>query len=152
SYFRGESEVAIRELEHAVKLSPQSIAARALLAASFVDYGQWERSGQLIRELDQLAPASPEDYLFKGLARESHSPGLGIRDLDEGIRRRDSPLGRALRGTARANRALDTAQVHDAEAALADANAAWGMLPDNPLVVSARIYAHVIASGIYQEA
>jgi hypothetical protein len=47
---------------------------------------------------------------------------------------------------------LDTAQPHDAEAALADANAAWGMLPDNPLVLSARIYAHVVAAGIYQEA
>jgi hypothetical protein len=32
-----------------------------------------------------------------------------------------------------------------------DANAAWGMLPDNPMVLSVRIYARVVAAGIYQE-
>src|SRR5262249_18019422 len=38
------------------------------------------------------------------------------------------------------------------EAALADANAARGMLPDNPFVLATSLDARVIAAGIYQEA
>src|SRR5262249_31582414 len=78
--------------------------------------------------------------------------GLGLADLDEGIQQRDSPLGRALRAFARANRAIDSGRRQDAEAALTDADAARGMLPDNPLVRYASLYARVVAAGIYQEA
>jgi hypothetical protein len=47
---------------------------------------------------------------------------------------------------------MDTAERKYAEEALADANAARGMLPDNALVLSANLYARTIAAGIYQEA
>src|SRR5262249_20749668 len=101
----------------------------------------------------QLSPSSPEDYLFKGYARElNETGGLGLVDLNEGIQLRDSPVGRALRTIARANRAIDSRQRQDAEAALADANAARGMLPDNPLVLYASLYARLVAARIYQDA
>src|SRR5262249_13880945 len=97
-------------------------------------------------------PASPEDYLFSGYERGLHDPRLGLADLNEGILRRDSPLGRALRAIVWTNLAMDSGQRQDVEEALADANAARGMLPLNPLVLSVSVKARVIAAGIYQEA
>src|SRR5262249_31430089 len=56
AYFRQDAEGAIRELEQAVKLLPESVAARALLAMAYSDNGQPERSEQLILEMQRLAP------------------------------------------------------------------------------------------------
>jgi tetratricopeptide (TPR) repeat protein len=151
AYFSSDLERAISELEQAVKLMPESIVARALLVASFLDFGHYERAGELIHELKKLTPASPEDYLFKGFAREAYAPRSGVEDLDEGIRRRDSPLGRWLRASTRANLAADTGKVEQAESALADANTALAMLPNEPEVLATRVYACVVAAGIYRE-
>jgi predicted Zn-dependent protease len=154
AYFRQDLESAISELEQAVQLLPESVAARALLAMSYADSGQPEKSQQFIHQMEALSPSSPEDYLFRGCARDQFYElgGVGLADLNEGIRQRDSPLGRALRTIARANRAIDSGQRQDAEAALADANAARGMLPDNPLALYASLYARLAVAGIYQEA
>jgi tetratricopeptide (TPR) repeat protein len=101
----------------------------------------------------RLSPSSAEDKLFKGYAREVNElGGSGLPDLDAGIQQHDSPLGRALRAFARANRGVDSGQRRDAEAALEDANAARGMLPENPLALYVSLYARVVAAGIYQEA
>jgi hypothetical protein len=153
AYFRQDVKGAINDLEQAVKLLPDSVAARALLAMAYADESQFEKYEQTIVAMAALSPSSPEDYLFKGYASEQNEPGgLGLADLNEGIKRRDLPLGRALRTIARANRAVDSGQQQDAEAALADANAARGMLPDNPLALYASVYARVVAAGICQEA
>jgi serine/threonine protein kinase len=153
AYFRQDIASAISELDQAVKLLPESLAARALLAMAYGDAGQGEQFDQLIVEMAQLSPSSPEDYVFKGYARELNEPGgLGLADFDEGIERQDSPVGRALRTIARTNRAADSGRRQDAEAALADANAARGMLPDNPLVLYASLFARLVACRAYQEA
>jgi serine/threonine protein kinase len=152
AYFRQDTEGAIGELEQAVKLLPESIAARALLAMAYADNGQEERQGQLSQEMERLSPSCPEDYLFRGYARESNEPGRGLADVDEGIRQRDSPLGRALRAFVRANRAVDAASPQDAEEALADADAARGMLPTNQLVLYTSVYARLAAAAVYREA
>jgi tetratricopeptide (TPR) repeat protein len=152
AYFRGDAEAAIKELKQAIKLLPESVAARALLAQAYTDYGQQERGEQVILEMQQLSPTSPEDYLFRGYARELFEPGTGVPDLDEGIRLRDSLLGRALRAIARSNRAIETASREDTEAALSDANVARSMLPNHPLVLQASVYARLVAAGYYQVA
>jgi serine/threonine protein kinase len=152
AYFRADAKSAINELEQAVKLLPDSVAARALLLMSYGDYGQAERCEQLLREMEHLSPSSPEDYLFKGYARQFQEMGEGLADLDEGIRRRNSPLGRALRAFVRANRAIDSAKRQDAEDALVDAEVARGMLPDNQMVLSVSVFARLVAAAIYQEA
>src|SRR5262249_40293034 len=103
-------------------------------------------------EMEHLRPSAPEDYLFKGYARDVNEPGLGLPDLNEGIQRWDSPLGRALRAFVWANRAIDSAKRQDAEEALADATAARGMLPGNPLVLYTSLYSRLVAAGIYQDA
>jgi serine/threonine protein kinase len=153
AYFRQDVPGAISELEQAVELLPESVAARALLVTAYGDENQLEKVERFAREMVQLSPSSSEDYLFRGYASEVIDlGGLGLADLDEGIRQRDSPLGRALRAIAWASRAVDSGRRPDAEAALDDATAARGMLRDNPLVLFASLYARVVAAGIYQEA
>jgi serine/threonine protein kinase/tetratricopeptide (TPR) repeat protein len=152
AYFRQDVESAISDLEQAAKLLPDSVAAHALLASAYADKGALEKCEGVIRDMAQLSPSSAEDYLFRGWARENNEAGHGFADLDEGIWLHDSPLGRALRALARANRAMDTGRPEDAEAALDDANAAHGMLPENPLVLLANVYTRVVAAGIYHDA
>src|SRR5207249_3265489 len=75
AYFRQDTGSAIRELEQAVKLLPENVAARALLAMSYADFGQPERSTQLSQEVHQLSPMTPEDFLFRAYARQLNEPG-----------------------------------------------------------------------------
>jgi tetratricopeptide (TPR) repeat protein len=151
AYFRQDAEAAINQLQQAVKLLPQSVAARALLALSYGDFGQPEKYEQVCLEMQQLTPVSPEDYLFKGYARELYEPGQSLPDVNEGIRRHDSPLGRALRAIVRSNRAIDSGRPEDSEEAIADAAVAHALLPDNQLVLYANAHARLVAAGLYQQ-
>ena len=151
AFFRSDTAAAIAELEQAARLLPDSVAARVLLATAYTDNGQYERYEQLVREAEQLPATTPEDYLFRGYSRQGNEAGQGLPDLNEGIRRGDSPLGRTLRAIVRANRAIDVADHREAEGAVADADAARGMLPDNPFVVYASLYARLAAAGCYQD-
>ena len=152
AYFRDDVVAAISELEQAVKLLPESVTGRALLSVSYTDFGQFDRGVQMFLEMEKHHPSSPEDYLFRGYVYEYLDAGQGLEDLNEGLRQRDSPLGRALRTFALSNRALDRADKKDAEAALADANLARGMLPNNPLALSASLYARTVLAALYAEA
>jgi serine/threonine protein kinase len=150
-YFRGDSRRAMDELEQAVQLLPESCTARAILCLCHNDYGSWSRSTHLLNELRRLVPESPEDYLFKGYACETCEPGTGMEDLDEGIRQRNSALTRALRGIARTSRAQDTGKQADIDGALEDIAVARAMLPKNAFVLSANIFARIVAAGLYTE-
>src|SRR5262249_17280937 len=129
-----------------------SVSARALLAMASQDSSQYGRSDEIILEVIRLSPTSPEDYLFRGYALEMHGVSQGLADLNEGLRRHNSPLGRALRAFVLANRAQDTGRRRGAEAAVADASLARGMLPTNCLALTASLYARTVAAGLYQEA
>src|SRR5262249_32576325 len=125
AYFRSDSEDAIRELEQAVNLLPQSVAARALLAIVYDGQGQYTSTVQKVREMEELLPVSAEDYIFKGYAKElTDHGGAGVADLNEGLRLRDSPIGRAFRAFVLCNRAVDTADKTQLEIALDDAKTA----------------------------
>jgi pentatricopeptide repeat protein len=150
-YFGGDSGRAISELEQAAKLLPDSVAAVALLSASYSRSGQWERADQLFDQMIRLSPSCPEDYLFKGLAQEAVGDG-GLATITEGIRRSDSPLGPFLRARPRSNQAFDTRNLKEAEEALKDIEAARRLMPDNALVVRDSIVCREIAAVIYQEA
>jgi serine/threonine protein kinase len=156
AFHRGDMEAAIQHLEQAAKLVPVgqggAVAARAMLAVACLKSFRFRQSRfvELWRELEQLAPISPEDYLFKGLLEAQSNPERGLRTLDEGIRRHDSILGRATRLEARANRAMLTGKVDDAELALEDAQVARGMLGGNTLVLARSVFAHLVAAGAYE--
>jgi tetratricopeptide (TPR) repeat protein len=152
AYFRQETETAVSELEQAVKLLAESVAARALLVASYSDYGQSERFVPFYLELKNLAPVSDEDFLFKGYCLGLLDPLDGLPELNEGIRRHDSPLGRALRAMVCLKHAEQTGNIESAEKALADAAVARGMLPDNQFVVYVHLHARLVAAALYQEA
>jgi tetratricopeptide (TPR) repeat protein len=128
------------------------VAARSLLIASYVDYGQGEHAGPLFVGLKDLPPVSDEDFLFKGFCLGFVDTFAGLPELNEGLRRHDSPLGRALRAAVWMEHADHTGSLESAEKALADAAVARGMLPDNQFVVYVHLYARMAAAALYREA
>jgi len=154
AFHRGDEAKAIQHLEQAVHLIPVgksgAVAARAMLAIAYLNSFEFSRFLGLSNELDPLAPITPDDFLFKGLLETWLHPARGLQMLDEGIRRHDSVLARATRLEARANRALVTGKVEDAELALEDAQVAQRMLAGNALVLARNVFAHVVAAGVYE--
>jgi hypothetical protein len=158
AFHRGDMEPAIAHLEQAVKLLPEgesgAVAARALLWLAYSGARHGAKLDDWYRQLESLSPITPEDYLFKGLVEASfmvlHGPGF--QDLDEALRRRpDSSVVRVIRAEARANRAMDSGDLRDAELALEDAQVARAMLPSNPLALARSVYAQIVAAGIYAD-
>jgi len=152
AFQRGEYDDAARRLQEAVALLPDSVAARSLLAASYVATGWWEKYEEVLDELEKLTPESAEDYLFRGLAESYLDPVRGRRSLDEAIRRRKLPAAFIVRAEVCTNQAVDSGDIHDADAAVADALLACQMLPENPAALLASLNAHLIAAGLYEDA
>jgi serine/threonine protein kinase len=147
-YFRGDYPSAIKQLEQAVDLMPESVAARALLATSYILNGQQELGWQVRREMERLTPSTPEDYLFKGDAQGME----GLANLNEALRRRpDSPLAHALLAAQLANWAFDTRNLAEVEDALREIEAARILAPEHPKILNVSILSRVIAAVIYQE-
>ncbi|MFO0915141.1 MAG: CDC27 family protein [Pirellulales bacterium] len=90
--------------------------------------------------------------MFKGYVLEQGEPRSGLSDIQEGLRRRNSPIGRALLTFALINRAIDTGNPADVEEAIAEANVAERMLPNNSLVLYVSLYARLVAAASYKEA
>ena len=97
-----------------------------------------------------MVPSSPEDCLFKGQVEALIRPEAGLWLLDEAVRRRNSVIARGVRCEARANRALASGEVRDAELALEDGVAARAMLPDNTFALASSVYAQLVAADIYE--
>jgi serine/threonine protein kinase len=154
AFHRGDMGLAIQHLEQARRLLPVgqdgAVAARAMLALAYLNAFRFARFTELWKELDQLSPITPEDFLFKGLLMATSNPERGLQTLDEGIRRHDSILARATRLEARANRAMFTGKVNDAELALEDAQVARSMLGGNALVLARSVIAHLVAATCYE--
>jgi serine/threonine protein kinase/tetratricopeptide (TPR) repeat protein len=154
AFHRGDEAKAIEHLEQAVQLIPAgetgAVAARAMLAITYLNSFEFTRFVALSSKLDPLAPITPDDFLFKGLLETSLHPERGMQMLDEGVRRHDSVLARATRLEARANRALITGKIEDAELALEDAQVAQRMLAGNALILARNVFAHLVAAGVYQ--
>src|SRR5262249_17907831 len=113
--------------------------------------GQTARMEQLWRDLDQMAPSTPEDFLFKGQAEALINPEGGLPAVDEAVRRRNWVIARVVRTEVRADRALYSGEARDVEVALEDVAAARVMLPENPYVQALSVYAKLVAAGIYED-
>ncbi len=152
AFHRGEHDEAVRQLQRAVEELPESVAARALLAAAYVAAGWWEKYEPALEELEKLSPQSAEDYLFRGLAESYLDPLRGRQSLDEAIRRRRLPAAFLVRAEVCTNQAVDSADLRNADAAVADARIARELLPDNPAALLVSLNAHLVAAGLYEEA
>jgi tetratricopeptide (TPR) repeat protein len=149
AFYRGDLKTAQDHLEQAVKLMPESVAARAMLALAYHDSGQASRFVQVSREIDRLKPRTPEDFLFKGQVELHYDPERALQTLDEAIRRRDSSVARSVRMEARASHALYTDDPDIAEGALQDAQVAKAMLKGNPVALARSVQAHLVAAGVF---
>jgi tetratricopeptide (TPR) repeat protein/tRNA A-37 threonylcarbamoyl transferase component Bud32 len=152
AFHRGEHDEAARHLQRAVEELPESVAARALLAAAYVAAGWWEKYEQALEELEKLSPQSAEDYLFRGLAESYLDPLRGRQSLDEAIRRHRLPAAFMVRAEVCTNQAVDSGDSGDADAAVADARIARELLPGNPAALLVSLNAHLVAAGLHEDA
>jgi serine/threonine protein kinase len=148
---RGKSVEAVEHLKVAVKLLPESVAARALLAQGYSYTGRSTRFEETLQEVERLTPRTPEDYLFKGQAEGTYDPVRGLQTLDEAFRRRPSAIARLIRGEARVLRAMDLGDVELAAQAVEDAETARQLLPDNPLALIVSLDANMLAAKLLEE-
>jgi len=151
AFHRGENDEAIRQLDHALKLSPQSITIRSMLARAHVNLGQLAVAESVIQPLGRYPMNTAEDHLFKGLLEEFWDPERALQTMDGAVRKRPTGFARLIRGQTRTSRAQDTGRINDVEAAVSDAVAARTLLPDSPVVLSVSLRAHLVAAGIYEE-
>jgi tetratricopeptide (TPR) repeat protein len=147
---RGKTREAMRHLEQAVRLQPESVAARGMLAAAYASLGEWERYDQTIREMEGLSPSTPEDFLFKGYAEGNLEPERGLVGINKAFELHPTMgIARLLRSETRANQAQDTDDLAEAEGAVQDARFARDLLGNNPAALWISLYAHLINAGVH---
>jgi serine/threonine protein kinase len=148
---RGQSRDARQHLEEAVRLLPNSVAAWGMLAAAYADDGHWERYDKAIREMEQLTPSTPEDFLFKGYAEANLEPELGLRTIKQALDRRPMmSIALLLRAEVRAMLAQDTDNLVEAKGAVQDAKYARELLHDNPTALWVSLEAHLAKAGVHE--
>jgi hypothetical protein len=149
---RGQSLDAIRHLEQAVRLLPDSVAARGMLAAVYASVGDWERYDQTIRKMDELTASTPEDFLFKGYAEANLDPKRGLETIQQAFARRPTmAIARLLRAEVQALVAQDTDDLGVAEGAVHDARFARELLGDkNPAALWVSLGAHLAKAGVHE--
>jgi tetratricopeptide (TPR) repeat protein len=148
---RGQSREARQHLEEAVRLLPKSVAARGMLAAAYSDDGDWAQYDKAVREMDQLTPATPEDFLFKGYAEAQLEPERGLETIKQAFDRRPMmSIALLLRAEVRAMLAQDTDNLDEAEGAVQDANYAKELLHDNPTALWVSLEAHLAKAGVHE--
>jgi tetratricopeptide (TPR) repeat protein len=149
---RGDAKKAVDHLQQALKLMPQSVSAKALLASAYHAAGETTLYMEASDKLEGLSPVTAEDYLFMGR----------LFALDDAVRARDL-LEEAVRrlpgsGVARLNRvwaqvfwAQETAKTADTELAVRYANTATDMLPGNIDALIASVFTHLTAATTFAE-
>jgi serine/threonine protein kinase len=148
---RGQSWEAKQHLEEAVRLLPNSVAARGMLAAAYASDGNWELYDKAVREMEQLTPSTPEDFLFKGYAEASLEPERGLRTMKQALDRRPMwSIALLLRAEVRAFVAQDTDDLEEAEGAVQDAKYAKELLRNNPAALWVSLEAHLAKAGVHE--
>jgi hypothetical protein len=148
---RGQSGQARRHLEEAVQLLPKSVAAWGMLAAAYASDGQWEWYDKAIREMAQLTPSTPEDFLFKGYAEANLEPTRGLQTINQAFDRRPMMgIALLLRSYVRALVAQDTDAFMEAEGAVQDARYAKELLRNNPAALWVSLQAHLAKAGVHE--
>jgi predicted Zn-dependent protease len=145
---RGRPREALVYLDQAEKQLPDSVAVKALQAATLADDGQINRVHQMEQVLDRLEPQTAEDYAFLGLAQALLDPPRGVKTVDRALSRpRPSPIIRLARARAQIWLAQMTGLAEDADRARDDVRRVD--LPANPLLLSISLEAALVASHAY---
>jgi len=148
---RGQSREARRHLEEAVELLPDRVAARGMLAAAYASDGDWERYDRMIREMKQLTPSTPEDFLFKGYAEVGLNPELALQTIEKAFDRRPMMgIALLLRAEVRAYHAQDTDDLAVAEGAVQDARYARELLRNNPAALWVSLTVHLSKASVHE--
>jgi hypothetical protein len=148
---RGQSREAMGHLKEAVRLLPESVAASGMLAAAYASDGHWESYDKAIRNMKELTPSTPEDFLFMGCAEAWFDPKLGLQTIKQAFDRRPMMgIALLLRAEVRALVAQDTDDPEEAEGAVLDARYARELLRDNPAALWVSLGAHLAKAGMHE--
>jgi serine/threonine protein kinase/tetratricopeptide (TPR) repeat protein len=147
----GDPEQAVRHLNEAVALMPNSVQAHALLAVSFVQAQRWHDYDRVAQQFISLKERTAEDFLFKGQALGYDDWDSALPLLDRAVSMKPSALAHLLRSEARVTRAFNTRRPADIDAAVDDIQAAKAMSwsQDNLTLIGYSCTAHYNAAFIH---
>jgi hypothetical protein len=146
-----DDPVALTHLAIAAEELGPSVAVKALLARAYQD--AWDvRAEPLFAELLTLQPQTAEDFLFKGqTVAQFDNPRDGLRDIEQALRLRPSPLARLALAEASFMAAIDSGSVDDSEAAVRAADLARELLPNSDLALAACLNTRLAAWDAYSD-
>lgn len=147
----GRFKTASRELEKAVELMPDSMAAHSLLAEVHRKRGRWSESQLLLDRLDEFTPTSYLDLILRGRLESGHNTRKGLETLDEAVAaNRQSVAARLIRGEVRIKRAASQGDPLVALGALEDLEMARPFLEETPFLYGRFMNAHLVAAAAYE--
>jgi serine/threonine protein kinase len=146
----GKHQDACDELERAVQAMPRSLAAHASLMRAYEVNQEREKRRRIAPVVASLKPKTLEDYLLLGDALSYTDVEGAQATLDEAVRRhKNSVVARLTRGSMLVYLATESAQVDQAEAALADLRIANELLEPNAYLISRIVEAELTAVTAY---
>ena len=149
--YQDQLPLAIKHLEEAVELLPDSVAAWSMLAVAYQHSGQMADYNRALAEATRLPAVTPEDLLFRGHAESLLDPERGLRTLDESIHRRPSVLARLVRVEVLTMYIMDAPDPKKARLAMEDVHWIKRQFPDNAVALSQSLVVHVMCYFVYGE-
>jgi len=148
---RGAYDQAVEHLDQAVRLAPESVSARALLAIAYARLGKWEQAAAILKSASLYPMKTPDDYLFKALAESDWDPARGLATLDKAPSQRPRVLARLIRAQLRVSAAAYSGNIADTKAALEETRIAKELVPDNVVALVSSLLANLMMAGIFED-
>ena len=146
--FSASFQDSLDELNAAVKLMPDSVAAYSLLAETYARIDQPNLSLKYLKKTNTLEPTSVEDLILKGRMESYINAETAEHTLNQAIDLdRQNIAARLIRGAIRAQRAYDTCDASHAGRALEDLDLASKLLDETPYLLSQFMSAHLTAAA-----
>lgn len=153
AFFQGDIPKAQGEIQQAVEMLPNSVAARSLRALIYVFEGREDRYLAELRVIEAMQATAPDELLWKGYAIQIHDTTRALEYFDEALRIRPTVVGRMMRGEVRAaHLAQLNLTVEGAETAVEDAVTARYAMPGKPLIISNCVKARLMAIHAHEAA